>query len=429
MAEVSSGVGRGWWSGRFGVAGLWILCLILCDVIPARAVVHRRHHHRVRSYVSVPMYRAALLMDADHGAILYQDNAGMQWPPASMAKMMLLAVAEDQIREGHVTYVDPVRISARSAFTGGSRLGLHAGDVYPLGELMKAALIRSANDAAVAVAEKVGGSVEGCVRLMNEKARQLGMTGTHYETVDGLPPMPGHDVDFTTAHDLAVLARSLIRSTNLLQWSSMEMAPFDGGRVMLHNTNHLVGHLEGCDGLKTGFTFHAGFNLTATAKRGDMRLISVILGAPSNPERFIQSAKLLNWGFDNFQKVRLVTRGETLPVHVQVSEGPQFQPIADSDLDLVLPKSELDKVKLEYSIPPVMQGPVTDGQPLGEVEVLDGGDVLSEVGAICPLSVGSSSSATIAETRETVPTEPTSVRPLVIPAVAPSVSIDPQEKR
>src|SRR5581483_635756 len=305
----------------------------------------------------------------------------------------------------------------------------HPGDVYPLGELMKAALIRSANDAAVAVAEKVGGSVDGCVRLMNAKARELGMANTHYETVDGLPPIPAHDVDFTTAHDLAILARHLILTTNLLQWSSMQTAPFDGGRVMLHNTNHLVGHFDGCDGLKTGFTYHAGFNLTATAKRGDMRLISVVLGAPSNPQRFIQSARLLNWGFDNFEKVHLVTRGESLPVHVQVAQGPEIQPIAESDLDLVMPKSAIDRLHLEYKIPTVVQGPLSDGQPIGAVEVLDGSEVLSRVDAICPLSASAPTSASMAGVHE--PSSGTTSKPpaAVLPAVAPRLTIDPQEKR
>src|SRR5439155_20124564 len=156
--------------------------------------------------------------------------------------------------------------------------------------VMKAALIRSANDAAVAIAEKIAGSVEACVRMMNNKAHALGMDDTYYGTVDGLPPIPGHDVDYTTAFDLATLARAIIRSTGLLQWSSLEESPFDGGLTMLRNTNHLVGHLEGCDGIKTGFTVNAGFNLTATVKRGDMRLVSVVLGAPSNNARFIQSA-------------------------------------------------------------------------------------------------------------------------------------------
>jgi D-alanyl-D-alanine carboxypeptidase (penicillin-binding protein 5/6) len=327
-------------------------------------------------------------MDADSGRVLYELNDRMQWPPASMAKMMLLAVAVDQIKAGRFNYSDPVRISERAAFTEGSRLGLHAGDVYPLGELMKAALIRSANDATVAVAEKIAGSVEACVRLMNLKAQELMMTDTHYETVDGLPPLPNHDVDYTSALDLAILARSIILNTDLLRWSSLAEAPFDGGPVMLHNTNHLIGRLDGCDGLKTGFTNHAGFNLTATVKRGDMRLISVVLGAPSNAERFIQSSRLLEWGFDNFTKLHLVNRGQVLPVHVRVASGPLIQPVADDDIALVLPKNQVADVKLEYTVQPTVQGPVVSGESLGQVLVLDGGDVVTKVDAICPTAAG-----------------------------------------
>lgn len=329
-----------------------------------------------------------LLEDADSGSVLYAQNPSIEWPPASMAKMMLLLVAADQIREGRFGPNDPVRVSERAATTGGSRLGLRVGEVYPLGELMKAALVRSANDAAVAVAEKVAGSVEACVRMMNEKAHALGMNSTYYGTVDGLPPRPGQDVDHTTALDLAALARTIIHDTSLLQWSSQEQVPFDGGPRMLRNTNHLVGHLEGCDGLKTGFTREAGFNLTATAKRGDMRLVSVVLGAPSNPERFIQSAKLLTWGFDNFAKVQVLRRGEPLPVHVQVESGPTIQPVSESDIALVMPKSQMSDLKLEYSVPPVVNGPISNGAPLGQVIVMDGGEVMTRVDAISPFAVG-----------------------------------------
>lgn len=348
------------------------------------------HHHRHRRHAAGPvmMYHAALLEDADTGRVLYADNANLIWPPASMAKMTLLLVAYDQVEAGRIALTTPVRISELSAVTHGSRLGLRAGDVYPLGELMKAALIKSANDAAVAVAQAVGGSLEGAVRMMNAKAQSLGMTNTVYHTVDGLPPTPNHDVDRTTPLDLAVVARALIHSTNLLQWSGMQTALFDGGAAVLHNTNHLVGHYEGCDGLKTGFTTEAGFNLTATARRGDMRLISVILGAPSNPERFIQTQKLLDWGFSNFAKVQLFKRGEALPVHVQVEQGPSIQPVPETDLALVLRKSEVSDLKLEYSVPPVVSGPIALGAPLGQVIVHDGGEVMTKVDVVSPVAVG-----------------------------------------
>jgi D-alanyl-D-alanine carboxypeptidase (penicillin-binding protein 5/6) len=361
------------------------------QVMPAAARTrHRRHRHHHRSvHLGGPVYHAELLEDADSGAVLYSQNATIEWPPASMAKMMLLLVASDQIRAGRASLEDPVRISERAAMTGGSRLGLREGQVYPLGELMKAALIRSANDAAVAIAEKIGGSVEGMVHMMNQRAETLGMNNTYYGTVDGLPPRPGHDVDHTTAMDLAILARTLIHNTNLLQWSAMEEAPFDGGIYMLRNTNHLVGHFTGCDGLKTGFTMEAGFNLTATAKRGDLRLVSIVLGAPSNPQRFIQSARLLQWGFDNFEKVQVLKRGEPLPVHVQVQSGGELvQPVAESDISLVMRKDQTSNLKVKYNVPEQIAGPIAYGQPMGEVLVFDGGEMMTRVDAICPVGVG-----------------------------------------
>jgi D-alanyl-D-alanine carboxypeptidase (penicillin-binding protein 5/6) len=351
---------------------------------------HRHHyHHRVTHHAPAVMYHAALLEDADTGRVLYAVNQNLSWPPASMAKMMLLLVTTDAIKSGRLSYNTPVRISYRSAMTGGSRLGLREGQVYPLGELMKAALIKSANDAAVAIGETVGGgSIDGAVRLMNAKAAQLGMTDTHYETVDGLPPRPMHDVDRTTALDLATLARALIHTTNLLQWSSLRTAEFDGGVAFLHNTNHLVGRYYGCDGLKTGFTYEAGFNLTATAKRGDMRLISVILGAPNNPERFIQSAKLLDWGFNNFEKVEVLHVGQTLPAVVQLDNGQTIHPVPENNLSILMPKRPPADIRYDYEGPSVVTGPLPAGTLLGKVAVMDGSEVLTKVDVYSPVAVG-----------------------------------------
>jgi D-alanyl-D-alanine carboxypeptidase (penicillin-binding protein 5/6) len=156
----------------------------------------------------------------------------------------------------------------------------------------------------------------------------------------------------------------------------------------MHNTNRLIGHFEGCDGLKTGFTYRAGFNLTATARRGEMRLISVVLGAPSNSERFIQSARLLSWGFDNFKRVQVLRRGQPLPVLVRVPAGRTIQPVAESDLSLVIPKDQTAGVTLEYSVPPVIDRPLAYGDPVGQVIVMNGGEVMSRVDAICPVGVG-----------------------------------------
>jgi serine-type D-Ala-D-Ala carboxypeptidase (penicillin-binding protein 5/6) len=363
----------------------------------ATTLPHRRTSHTKKAVriggSGAPLYKGALLEDADSGKVLYELNADMPWPPASMAKMMLLLVAKEQIKMGRFSEADPVRVSERSAHTGGSRLGLKEGDVFPLGELIKAALIKSANDAAVAIAEKVGGSVEAMVRMMNERAEELGMNHTEYRTVDGLPPRPTHDVDQTDANDLATVARAIIRETNLLEWSSQEQAPFDGGVAMLHNTNHLIGHFDGCDGLKTGFTYQAGFNLTATAKRSNLRLIAVVLGAPSNQQRFAQAAKLMEWGFEHFTSVSLLRTGEPLPVHVQVEFGPTIQPVAASDLNVVLPKTDTSGVKLEYKVPPAIAGPVQTGQRLGEVVANSHGEMVTEIAAVSPIAVSTGAPA------------------------------------
>ena len=347
---------------------------------------HSKKHAARAATSGGPLYKGALLEDADSGRVLMAYNADMQWPPASMAKMMNLLVAQEQINSGRFNGNDPVRISERSAHTGGSRVGLKEGDVYPLRELMKAALVKSANDAAVAVAEKIGGSVEAMVRMMNERAQQLGMTHTLYQTVDGLPPRPTHDADRTTAYDLAIVGRAIIRETNLLMWSSQEHMDFDNGVAILNNTNHLIGHFEGCDGLKTGFTYQAGFNVTTTAKRGDMRLIAVILGAPSNAQRFAQAAKLMNWGFDEFTAVSLLKSGQPIPVQVQVHQGPLIQPVAASDLKMVVRKADASTVRVVYDVAPAIDGPVTTGEPLGRVIAQDEGQAATEVMAISPIA-------------------------------------------
>jgi len=383
--SVRSSLGR--WATIFFIST--VFCAASLGATPAFAANHHRHLKGVAKHARgpIPFYRAALLEDADTGKVLFEDNADMAWPPASMAKMMLLLVASEQIKSGRFSVNDPVRVSERAAHTGGSRVGLEEGQIYPLGELIKAALIKSANDAAVAVAEKVGGSVEATVRLMNTRAQELGMTHTLYQTVDGLPPRPTHDADITTARDLARVASQIIHTTDLLKLSSQEECPFDGGVCMLHTTNHLIGHFDGCDGLKTGFTFQAGFNLTATAKRGNLRFISVILGAPSNNQRFAQTAKLLDWGFDHFQSVSVLRGGEPLPVHVQVGPTAIIQPVAPRDVNVVLPKTEVGYIRLEYKVPSTINGSLTSGERMGEVLVQDHGETVTEVTVVSPFAV------------------------------------------
>lgn len=256
----------------------------------------------------VTPYHAAIVVDAASGRVLYEYQADMPWPPASMTKMMLLLVADESLEAGLVSPDMSVRISSKAAATEGKALHLHAGEVYPLVDLMRATLIASANDAAVAVAQAMAGSTEECVHLMNEEARRIGLDHTHYATVNGLPTATGRDQDVTTASDLATLARHVIYDSKLLDWSRENLFIAGPGARRVANTNNLLREFPGCDGIKTGYTYKSGFSLTATAKRHDLRLIVVILGAGRSSERFHEAARLLQWGFDNYAKME--TRDE-----------------------------------------------------------------------------------------------------------------------
>jgi D-alanyl-D-alanine carboxypeptidase len=157
---------------------------------------------------------------------------------------------------------------------------------------------------------------------------------------------------------------------------------------MLHNTNRLIGHFEGADGIKTGFTLKAGFNLTATALRGNMRLIAVVLGAPSNTQRFVQAAKLLDWGFDNFERVEVIKQGQLLPMQVRVGANEVMQPVARSTVAVIVPKKDASELKMDLAVPTSLYGPLAPDQTVGQVIVRDHSEVVATFDAVSPSAVG-----------------------------------------
>ena len=238
-----------------------------------------------------------LLADAESGQLLLAENIDRQWPTASLAKMMVGLLAMEDIERGQLSLQTPVVISSRASHARGRTIHLHAGEVFSLGELLQAMLVTSANDAAVAVAERLRNSVENCVAAMNQKARILGMQKTRYSTVNGMP-LPGGNVgDVSSARDLAILGMELARYHRVLRWTSLDQVPFRDGMAMLPNTNQLVGRVDGITGLKTGFTVKARYNLVATAQRGETRLIVVVLGGRNSRVRFDAAEEFLEWGF------------------------------------------------------------------------------------------------------------------------------------
>ncbi len=237
--------------------------------------------------------KSAVLINAADGKVMYEQNADLPIPPASVTKILTLYLVFDAIKHGQVHPWDLVKVSSRAANTGGSRMGLRAGRQVPLEELIKGIAVVSGNDAAVAAAEHLSGSVEAFVEKMNLKARELGMENSEFKTPNGLPAAG----QFTTARDLSKLSRSYIQHyPEALHIHSMTSYAY--GNSSHHNANRLLGSCPGVDGIKTGFVCASGFNLSATAKRGDVRLIAVVLGARAPWVRTVETEKLLEAGFE-----------------------------------------------------------------------------------------------------------------------------------
>lgn len=243
-------------------------------------------------------YKAAIVMDAGSGEVLYEENSRRRLIPASLTKMMLTLLAVEGLRKGRVSLQDRVQVSEHASGVGGTQVNLKPGDSVTLEELLRAVLVRSANDAAVAVAEHIAGSHEGCVQVMNERAAGLGMYDTVFHNVHGLPSSNGED-NTSTAYDMALLARELTRYPEVLEWSSQPA-------VKVHEeyyttTNKLLGLYPGLDGLKTGYIRRSGFNMAATAQRDGQRLVAVSMGSPSSQVRFNAIQDLLSKGFSRCQ--------------------------------------------------------------------------------------------------------------------------------
>lgn len=252
---------------------------------------------------------AYVVMDADSGTILAEQDAHKRWPPASMTKMMTVLLAMERVRAGTMSLDEPVRTSAWASRIGGSQVYLAEGETFPLGEMLRAVMIASANDAAVAVAEHMAGSSAAFVELMNARAKALGLADTTYQSPHGLPPAKGQTADLTSAHDLAVLARELMRFPEVMRWAGTASAGFRNDTLNMANTNHLLRTYPGATGLKTGYYREAGFSVTATATRSDLNLIAVALGLPTKPECFGAAARLMNETFAAYRVVAPTRRG------------------------------------------------------------------------------------------------------------------------
>ncbi|MGE5549111.1 MAG: D-alanyl-D-alanine carboxypeptidase family protein [Bacteroidota bacterium] len=318
---------------------------------------------------------AAILMEAGSGRILLAKNEHAAMPPASVTKLMLMLLVMEAVDSGRVKLTDLVTASPEAVKMGGSQIWLEQGEEMSIADLMKAISIVSANDASVALAEHLSGSEENFVRLMNKRAKELGLKNTVYINCTGLTPddAPAKR-NLTSVYDQAILAREMLRHPSVLRWTGTWIDYVRGGQSFLRNTNNLVRFYDGCDGLKTGFTEEAGFCLIATAKRAGVRLIAAIMNAPTAQVRNAEIGKLFNYGFSQLKAFQFYRGGEVvarLPVRLGRQDTVPVR-IAN-ELAVVVGRDVTAAPKKAVILPLKLTAPVKEGRVLGRVIVtIDG---------------------------------------------------------
>jgi len=383
---------------RGGVAFAASLCAPAVFAVAADAAT-RRHSRAPKSSASAAgansaalnsPYATACVMEPVTGTIIFDHDMHRPWPTASLAKMMLMLIVAEKLHDGSLKLTDKVTTSAFAAKMGGSQVYLKEDETFSLQEMMQAVVIHSANDASVAVAEYVGGSVEAFTVMMNQRAAALGLKDTHYYSVHGLPPAPGQQPDVSSAYDLAVMARELVKYPDLLRWAATDTAPFRNGTFQLRNTNHLVRTFAGCDGLKTGFYDQAGFNVVATARRAGLRLIAVVLGSPRKEENFSAASTMMAQGFADYEMRQIARRGDAIARVVPVTDGAAstVRPVWSEDASVFTARDdEKAGFTIDFRLPASIAAPIAAGQSIGTAVVVVDGKSRQELPLMAPAAV------------------------------------------
>lgn len=313
--------------------------------------------------------KSAVLMEAETGTIIFSKNESEAYSPASVTKIMTLLLCAEAVDDGMFSLTDTVKISSYAASMGGSQVFLEEGEEISVEELIKCAVIASANDAAVALAELVSGNEAAFVKKMNSRANELGMKSSCFENVTGLDDTTENHV--TSALDIAIMSRELIKHDVILKYSSLWQDTIRNGEFTLTNTNRLVRFYDGCNGLKTGSTDKAGYCISATAKRGNMQLIAVVMGAESRDSRNIIAQNMLDYGFANYT---LYSQDEIALENISVKFGVKDSCVLyEGGFKALIKKSDVSKIEKNYFVPQSINAEVKEGESVGKVEyVLNG---------------------------------------------------------
>ena len=307
--------------------------------------------------------KSAILMDANTGTVLFEKNADLRLSPASVTKIMTLLLVFEAIEKGTLKYDDILTVSENASSMGGSQIFLEPGETMSVDELLKSVIVASANDASLTLAEHVAGSEEAFVNAMNDRARELGMANTHFENVTGLDD----DVTehLTTARDIALMSRELLKHEKVMEYTTIWMDTVRNGEFGLTNTNRLVRFYRGITGLKTGSTSKAGFCISATAKRNDLHLIAVIMGAETSDKRNVSVAKLLDFGFANYGAY---IDNSVSPEKIRIYGGKSdFASTYCEDWTTLINKENSSKITSEIQMNEFATAPIKKGEIVGKV--------------------------------------------------------------
>ncbi|MGM0602664.1 MAG: D-alanyl-D-alanine carboxypeptidase family protein [Bacillota bacterium] len=330
---------------------------------------------------------SAILIEAETGQHLFEKNIDEKLPPASITKIMTLLIAMEKIEEGTISLDDEVTISRFAESMGGSQIFLAANTRVKMSDLLKAVTIASANDASVAVGEAIAGTYSSFIGMMNERAEELGMRDTHFVNSTGLPDPSGEH--YSTAEDISIMARELVKFDQVLEWASIwvDHLQLPNREAMLVNTNKLINSYPSMDGLKTGHTDEAGYCLVATAKKGDSRLISVVLKGETQLEREEATIRLLDYGFNSFSKKQMAKKGDKIQ-NIRLPNGAQkvIEGEVADNFYVMVQKGQENSLNQEVKVDE-LTAPVNKGEKIGILTVYQNDNIIGEVEVVAAETV------------------------------------------
>ncbi|MBQ7255798.1 MAG: D-alanyl-D-alanine carboxypeptidase [Oscillospiraceae bacterium] len=328
---------------------------------------------------------SAILVEAATGQTLFEQNAHERLRPASVTKIMTLLLVMEALESGKISWDDTVTASAAAAGKGGSQVYLREGEQMTMEEMLKSVVVASANDCATALAEHVCGSESAFVEEMNRRASELGMLDTHFVNCTGLDDEPDASEHLTSAADIAVMSRELLKHDAIRKYTTIWMDTVRGGEFGLTNTNKLVRFYDGTTGLKTGYTSAAGYCVSASARRDGMELIAVVMHAATSPERFESAKSMLNYGFATYSLYQPEPEIALTAVPVTLGASESVTPVLESTQPLLLEKSKRADIATQTELLPEIAAPVSQGDPLGKLTVTSGAETIAEI----PIVAGS----------------------------------------